>query len=122
MRYIITNMAAVLADAVIGVTLFGESDPIEFGIFDRAFVTLFQITCGATWVANLPVRIIVFISFRNSCNCLPLRFLPLHFLEIVCPPERLESSGCDGKWQGQRQADSIYCDIRHSNQLGYSSG
>jgi hypothetical protein len=43
------------ADAVIGVTLFGARDELEFGVFDRAFVTLFQITCGSTWVANLPV-------------------------------------------------------------------
>ncbi len=43
------------ADAVIGVTLFGARDEPEFGVFDRAFVTLFQITCGSTWVENLPV-------------------------------------------------------------------
>ncbi len=47
---------AVAADAVIGVTLFGDEDELEFGVFDRAFMTLFQITCGATWVTNLPVH------------------------------------------------------------------
>jgi hypothetical protein len=43
------------ADAVIGTTLFGAVDVIEFGRFDRTFITLFQITCGATWVTYLPV-------------------------------------------------------------------
>jgi hypothetical protein len=43
------------ADAVIGTTLFGAVDVLEFGRFDRTFITLFQITCGATWVTYLPV-------------------------------------------------------------------
>jgi hypothetical protein len=46
---------STFADAVIGVTQFGDMDELEFGVFDRAFITLFQLTCGATWVANLPV-------------------------------------------------------------------
>jgi hypothetical protein len=44
-------------DAVIGTTIFGDKDLIEFGAFDRSFLTLFQITCGATWVANMPVSL-----------------------------------------------------------------
>ena len=53
-------------DSVIGVTLFGDSDPIEFAVFDRAFVALFQITCGATWVTNLPVGVVLFLLFHKS--------------------------------------------------------
>ena len=30
------------ADSVIGVVLFGDADDPEFGVFDRAFITLFQ--------------------------------------------------------------------------------
>jgi hypothetical protein len=42
---------------VIGVVLFGDIDDTEFGVFDRAFITLFQLTCGATWVTGLPVSV-----------------------------------------------------------------
>ena len=38
-----------------GVIMFGEEDGAEFGVFDRAFVTLFQITCGMTWVQYIPM-------------------------------------------------------------------
>jgi hypothetical protein len=37
-----------------GVIMFGEEDGAEFGVFDRAFITLFQITCGMTWVQYIP--------------------------------------------------------------------
>ncbi len=35
--------------------MFGEEDGSEFGVFDRAFVTLFQISCGMTWAENIPM-------------------------------------------------------------------
>jgi hypothetical protein len=72
------------ADSVIGVTLFGDSDPIEFGVFDRAFVTLFQITCGATWVANLPVYIHKNIGHLCALGlCLGHAFISRSFLILA---------------------------------------
>jgi hypothetical protein len=38
------------ADAVIGVAAFGSMVPAEFGAFDRAFVTMFRVLSGDTWV------------------------------------------------------------------------
>jgi hypothetical protein len=38
-----------------GVIMFGEEDGAEFGVFDRAFVTLFQISCGMTWPQYIPM-------------------------------------------------------------------
>ncbi len=35
--------------------MFGEEDGDEFGVFDRAFVTLFQISCGMTWAQYIPM-------------------------------------------------------------------
>ena len=64
---ILAHSLYVDADAIIGTTIFGDIDLIEFGGFDRAFVTLFQITCGATWVANLPVDPLDH-TIRNTCS------------------------------------------------------
>jgi hypothetical protein len=40
--------------AIIGVTYFRDDAPDEFGKFDRAFVSMFRITAGETWVEALP--------------------------------------------------------------------
>ena len=38
-----------------GVIMFGEEDEAEFGVFARAFITLFQISCGMTWPQYIPM-------------------------------------------------------------------
>jgi hypothetical protein len=38
------------SDAVMGVSTFGNLAPDAFGAFDRAFVTMFRILAGDTWV------------------------------------------------------------------------
>ncbi len=48
-------MVSAAADAVMGVILFGEEDEAEFGVFTRAFLTLFQISCGMTWPQYIPM-------------------------------------------------------------------
>ena len=42
--------AIATADAIMGVSLYGERDISEFGNFARAFITLFRIASGDTWV------------------------------------------------------------------------
>mmetsp|Transcript_52972 Transcript_52972/g.139581 ORF Transcript_52972/g.139581 Transcript_52972/m.139581 type:complete len:651 (-) Transcript_52972:1867-3819(-) len=39
-----------------GVSFFGPEYPDDFMVFDRAFLALFRITAGDTWVPSLPVR------------------------------------------------------------------
>jgi hypothetical protein len=36
------------------VSLFGQQDPYAFGKFNRAFMTMFKITAGDTWVDEMP--------------------------------------------------------------------
>ena len=43
-----------LADAILGVSLFADIAPGQFGKFNRAFVTLFRIAAGDTWIDPLP--------------------------------------------------------------------
>jgi hypothetical protein len=43
------------ADAILGVSLFADIAPDEFGKFNRAFVTLFKIAAGDTWIDALPM-------------------------------------------------------------------
>ncbi len=40
------NRVAALADAVVGVTFFGQQSPEDFDTFCRAFVSMFRITIG----------------------------------------------------------------------------
>jgi hypothetical protein len=40
-------------DSIIGVTLFSEVAPQDFGAFDRAFVSMFRLTAGETWLESL---------------------------------------------------------------------
>ena len=42
------------ADSILGVSLFAEVAPDQFGKFNRAFVTLFRIAAGDTWIEPLP--------------------------------------------------------------------
>ena len=37
-----------------GVTFFSDDAPLAFGAFDRAFITMFCITAGDTWVDEIP--------------------------------------------------------------------
>ncbi len=41
------------ADAIIGVSFFGDADPDDFARFDRSFVALFKILAGDSWVPGL---------------------------------------------------------------------
>ncbi len=45
------------ADAILGVNFFSTTAPGEFLKFDRAFVCMFRIAAGETWIEDLPVRI-----------------------------------------------------------------
>jgi hypothetical protein len=42
------------ADAIMGVSLFSEAAPDDFGAFDRSFLTLFRVLAGQPWVEALP--------------------------------------------------------------------
>jgi hypothetical protein len=42
------------ADAILGVSLFSAQAPNAFGKFNRAFMTMFKITAGDTWVDEMP--------------------------------------------------------------------
>ncbi len=44
----------VAADSIVGVSLFSESAPEDFCAFNRAFIAMFRITAGETWVESLP--------------------------------------------------------------------
>ncbi len=46
--------ALLLADAILGVSLFSDIAPDQFGKFNRAFVALFRIAAGDTWIDTLP--------------------------------------------------------------------
>ena len=39
-----------MADAIMGVNFFGEIAPDDFGSYDLAFVTVFSMTAGNSWV------------------------------------------------------------------------
>ncbi len=41
------------ADAILGVSLFSDVAPEQFGKFNRAFITLFRIAAGDTWIDSL---------------------------------------------------------------------
>ena len=41
-------------DSILGVSLFADIAPDQFGRFNRAFVTLFRIAAGDTWIDALP--------------------------------------------------------------------
>jgi hypothetical protein len=43
-----------LADSIVGVSLFADEAPDDFKEFNRAFIAMFRITAGETWVDSLP--------------------------------------------------------------------
>ena len=51
----VTYRAGLAADAILGVNFFSSSAPQSFLKFDRAFVCMFRIAAGETWVDELPV-------------------------------------------------------------------
>jgi hypothetical protein len=42
------------ADAILGVALFKEEAPTSFERFNRAFVSMFRMAGGETWIDGLP--------------------------------------------------------------------
>ena len=44
-----------MSDSILGVSLFSNTAPDQFGVFNRAFVTLFKIAAGDTWIDSLPL-------------------------------------------------------------------
>ncbi len=42
------------ADAILGVSLYSEAAPDAFGEFNRAFITMFRVAAGDTWVEGMP--------------------------------------------------------------------
>ena len=42
------------ADAILGVSLFSDVAPDQFGKFNRAFLSLFKVAAGDTWIDMLP--------------------------------------------------------------------
>ena len=45
------------ADSIIGVTFFGNYAPEQFGAFDLAFVTMFRVAVGETWLGDgVPIQ------------------------------------------------------------------
>lgn len=46
------------AVSIIGVTAFGDQASDQFGAFDLAFVTMFRVAVGETWLGeSLPIRL-----------------------------------------------------------------
>jgi hypothetical protein len=44
------------ADSILGVSLFADESPVDFGRFDQAFITMFRITAGETVsLTSLPI-------------------------------------------------------------------
>jgi hypothetical protein len=46
--------SALFPDSILGVSLFADIAPDQFSRFNRAFVTLFRIAAGDTWIESLP--------------------------------------------------------------------
>jgi hypothetical protein len=43
----------IAPDSIVGVATFRALDPLEFGSFSRAFVSLFRISAGETWFQEM---------------------------------------------------------------------
>jgi hypothetical protein len=52
-RYLV-DCRECATDAILGVALFKEQAPNSFGRFNRAFVSMFRIAGGETWIEGLP--------------------------------------------------------------------
>ncbi len=46
----VCELVIVRADAIMGVNFFGDVAPDDFGSYDLAFVTVFSMTAGTSWV------------------------------------------------------------------------
>jgi hypothetical protein len=67
----------MLMYAIVGVTYFRDDAPDDFGKLDRAFVAMFRITAGETWVDSIP-RVLP----DGSLNTEPVAFF-LSYIAIV---------------------------------------
>jgi hypothetical protein len=92
----LARRAGPAADAILGVNFYATDAPQSFLKFDRAFVCMFRIAAGETWVDELPVvnedgnLNIAFASFLFSfvliVNWTLLQARPVSQARI--PPER----------------------------------
>jgi hypothetical protein len=60
------------ADAVAGVAFFSDTDVVDFGRFDRAFVGLFEILSGESWLAMLDEVLRPFLCSLSLARSLAL--------------------------------------------------
>ena len=65
----VTVGATMARYSIVGVTYFRDDSPDDFGSLDRAFVTMFRITAGETWVGTP-------LSPSTSLPCSPAPPLP----------------------------------------------
>jgi hypothetical protein len=49
---IVIALSTPAPDAILGVNLYGDIAPDDFGSYDRAFVTVFTMTAGNSWVSQ----------------------------------------------------------------------
>ncbi len=59
-------LGAIDADAIMGVNFFGEIAPDDFGSYDLAFVTVFTMTAGNSWVFRS--------ILKSACKLQPIYF------------------------------------------------
>ncbi len=50
-----TCLIRSFSDAILGVSLFADVAPDQFGRFNRAFISMFRVAAGDTWVDPLPI-------------------------------------------------------------------
>jgi hypothetical protein len=62
------------ADAIMGVNFFGDIAPDDFGSYDLAFVTIFTMTAGNSWV-DLPSQAVLHFQIRSSIALIMLSLL-----------------------------------------------
>jgi hypothetical protein len=86
----------IFADAILGVNFFATEIPGEFLKFDRAFVGMFRVAAGETWIDSYPVinedgslntAIAIFLfSFILIVNWTLLQVSWPASVHAVCPP------------------------------------
>jgi hypothetical protein len=52
-NHVTAMVSRLCADAIMGVNFFGDVAPDDFGSYDLAFVTVFSMTAGNSWVSSL---------------------------------------------------------------------
>lgn len=81
-----------MTDAILGVALFKEQAPNSFGRFNRAFVSMFRIAGGETWIDGLPflddTGDIYWKSTLFVCTYLVLNVWVV--LQVLCSPKILQ--------------------------------